>query len=88
MGTMNAYAFDDADTPAPTLETPASRAPGTISRYQREIIVTGGTNNPNASPQSQYFDDVMDHLEALMADEIAKNNKIAVLQQKIPGYKF
>ncbi len=61
---------------------------GNISRFQRQIIVAGGTDNPNASPQSQYFDDVMDHLEFLMADEIKKNNQIAVLQEKIPGYEF
>lgn len=66
----------------------ATLAAGNISRFQRNIIVAGGTENPNASPQSQYFDDVMDHLEFLMADEIKKNNEIAALQEKIPGYEF
>lgn len=66
----------------------ATLAAGNISRFQRHIIVAGGTDNTNASPQSQYFDDVMDQLETLMADEIEKNNRIAVLQEKIPGYEF
>lgn len=72
----------------PVIEIPASRAAGTVSRYQRQVIVPGGGNNPHASPASQYFDDVMDHLELLMADEIRKNNEIALLQEKVPGYKF
>jgi hypothetical protein len=66
----------------------ATLSAGNVSRYQRNVIVTASADNPNASSQSQYFDDVMDHLEALMAPEIAKNNEIAVLQEKIPGYQF
>lgn len=61
---------------------------GTVSRFQRNVIVAGGADNPNASPASQYFDDVMDHLETLMAPQIAENNRIALMQEKIPGYKF
>lgn len=77
-----------AETSAASFDHRASLAAGSVSRFQRHIIVAGGEDNPNASPQSQYFDDVMDHLEYLMKDEIAKNNKIAVLQEKIPGYEF
>ena len=66
----------------------ATLAEGRISRFQRHIITTDAQNNPHAAPVSQYFDDVMDHLELLMADEIKKNNEIALLQEKIPGYEF
>lgn len=79
---------DEGMKPAPTLETPASRKAGTISRFEREIVVIEDKHNPHASPASQYFDDVMDHLEMLMADKIKENNEIAALQRKIPGYRF
>ncbi|PZQ44561.1 MAG: hypothetical protein DI551_09905 [Micavibrio aeruginosavorus] len=73
---------------APVAMSDAIEKQGSISRFQRHVISLNDGNNPHSSPASQYFDDVMDHLEMLMAPEIEKNNKIAVLQEKIPGYKF
>ena len=65
----------------------AVTTPGFVSRYQREVIVTG-TNIIPSSPAAAGFDEAMTALEALMAPQIAENNRIAALQEQIPGYRF
>lgn len=62
--------------------------PGHISRYQRQAIVAGGGG---AEPKSKYaknFDEVLDHLETLMAPQIAENNRIAAQQAANPSFTF
>lgn len=61
--------------------------PGFVSRYQREIIVADNTDY-TSSPAAENFDQIMDHLETLMAPQIAENNRIAMMQEQIPGYRF
>lgn len=65
----------------------AVTTPGYVSHYQRQIIVAGGMNTPS-SPCAQSFDEVMDHLETLMAPQIAQNNRIAAAQAVNSSYEF
>ncbi len=60
---------------------------GHVSRYQRQIIIPGGTDGA-MTPCAQNFDAVMDHLESLMEKQINENNEIARQQAAIPGYSF
>lgn len=60
---------------------------GRVSRYQRQIIIPGGTGG-EMTPCAQNFDAVMDHLESLMKKQIDENNEIARQQAAIPGYSF
>ena len=64
----------------------AVTTPGFVSRYQRQAIVTGGPEP--ASDCAENFDGIMDHLETLMAPQIAENNRIAALQASNPSYRF
>lgn len=61
---------------------------GFVSRYQRELMVQVSNEEYASSPAAQNFDHIMDHLETLMAPQIAENNRIAALQAEIPGYRF
>ena len=81
------YAFETPVSNISETRDGVTSAPGKISRFQRNVIVAKDAPY-NSSPSAQYFDDVMDHLEMLMADKIRENNKIAALQEKIPGYEF
>lgn len=60
---------------------------GRISRYQRQVIIPGGSDGA-MTPCAQNFDGVMDHLELLMEKQISENNEIARQQAAIPGYTF
>lgn len=61
--------------------------PGHISRYQRQTITPGGGEEPK-SKYAQNFDEVLDHLEKLMAPQIAENNRIAAQQAANPSFTF
>ncbi len=85
------YAFEVKEHAVPPsyVNGNAAYVPGRISRYQRqEIVIQDTPVSANAAPSAQYFDDVMDHLEVLMADKIRENNEIAALQEQTPGYEF
>lgn len=60
--------------------------PGHVSRYQRQVIVSGGPEP--TSECGKNFDGIMDHLETLMAPQIAENNRIAAMQASSPSYQF
>lgn len=62
--------------------------PGFVSRYQRELLVQASNEEYLSSPAARNFDHIMDHLETLMAPQIAENNRIAMMQEQIPGYRF
>lgn len=62
--------------------------PGFVSRYQRELLVQASNEEYLSSPAAQNFDHIMDHLETLMAPQIEENNRIALMQQRVPGYRF
>lgn len=65
----------------------AVTTPGFVSRYQRQALVAGTPIAPS-TPAAASFDEAMTTLETLMAPQIAENNRIALLQQRTPGYKF
>ena len=64
---------------APSVSEGSPVAPGHVSRYQRQMIVTGGPDKPS-TPCAQNFDQIMDHLETLMKPQIDENNRIAAEQ--------
>lgn len=62
--------------------------PGFVSRYQRELLVQVSNEEYLTSPAARNFDHIMDQLETAMAPQIAENNRIAMMQQQVPGYRF
>jgi hypothetical protein len=71
--TTQAYALQ---IKPPAVDQNSPIAPGRVSRFQRHVIIPGGPDG-EMTPLAKNFDGIMDHLEALMGDQIRENNVIA-----------
>lgn len=72
---------------SPSLNSNSPISSGSISRFERHVIVPGGKDGI-MNPCGQSLDATLDHLEELMASKIAQNNEIAAKQAAMPGYRF